>query len=73
MAAVARIWESELFTDKKLIKGEKKKSADQTWTNVKTYFTELYQSHTQYSKSLAKRSRFHESTSNFKERENKKE
>ena len=44
-----------------------------TWTNVKIYFTELYQSHTQYSKSLAKRSIFHESASNVKERENKKE
>ena len=42
-------------------------------TNVKIYFTELYQSHTQYSKSLAKRSIFHESASNVKERENMKE
>ena len=41
--------------------------------NVKIYFTELYQSHTQYSKLLEKRSRFHESASNVKERENAKE
>ena len=70
MAAVARMWESEFFTDKNLIKWEKKEAADQTWENVKIYFTELYQSHTQYSKSLVKRSRFHESASNVKEREN---
>ena len=56
-----------------MIKWEKKEAADQTWTNVETYFTEIYQSHTQYSKSLAKWSRFHESASNVKERENKKE
>ena len=73
MAAVARMWESEFFTDKNLIKWEKKEAVDQTWTNVKTYLKELYQSHKQYSKSLAKWSRFHESASNVKERENKKE
>ena len=59
--------------DKKLIKWEKKEAADQTWVNMKIYFTELYQNHTQYSKSMAKRSIFHESASNIKERENKKE
>ena len=67
------MWESEFLTNKNLIKWEKKEASDQTWENLKIYFTELYQSHTQYSKSLAKRSRFHESASNVKERENKKE
>ena len=56
-----------------MIKWEKKGAADQTWENVKIYFTELYQSQTQYIKLLAKRSRFHESASNFKVRENTKE
>ena len=56
-----------------MIKWDKKEEADQTWTNVKTYFTEIYQNHTQYRKALEKRSRFHESASNIKERENKKE
>ena len=56
-----------------MIKWEKKEAADQTWTNVKTYFMELYQSHTQYRKLLAKRSRFHESVSSVKEREKKEE
>ena len=51
-----------------MIKWKKKEAANQTWENVKTYFTELYQSHTQYSKSLAKRTRFHESASKFKEK-----
>ena len=73
MAEVARIWESEFFTDKNLIKWEKKEVAYQTWAKVKIYFTELYQSHTEYSKFLAKRSRFHESVSNVKERESEKE
>ena len=50
-----------------------KGSGDQTWANVNTYFTELYQSQTQYSKSLAKRKRFHENTSNITEKENEKE
>ena len=68
MAAVARMWESEFFTDKFLIKWEKKEAANQTWANVKTYFTELYQSYTQYSKLLAKRTRFHKSASNVKEK-----
>ena len=40
---------------------------------MKTYFTELYQSHTQYSKSLAKRTRFHERASNVKGKDNEKE
>ena len=56
-----------------MIKWEKKEAANQTWSNVKIYFMELYHSHTQYSKSLAKRSIFHESASNVKERENTKE
>ena len=56
-----------------MIKWEKKEAADQTWANVKTYFTELYQSHTQYIKSLDKRTRFHESASNVKDKENEKE
>ena len=66
MAAVARMWESEFFTDKVLIKWEKKEAANQTWANVKTYFTELYQSHTQCIKYLAKRTRSHKSASNVK-------
>ena len=73
MAAVARMWESEFFTDKNLIKWEKKEAANQTWENVNIYFIEFYQSHTQYSKSLAKRSIFHKSTNNVEERENTKE
>ena len=56
-----------------MIKWEKKEAADQIWENVKTYFTELYQSHTQYRNSLAKRTRFHESASNVKEKENEEE
>ena len=67
------MWELEFFADKNLIKWDKNEAAYQTWANVKIYFTELYQSHTQYRKWLAKRSRFHESASNVKERENKKE
>ena len=56
-----------------MIKWEKKGADNQTWANVKIYFTEIFQSHTQYRKSLEKRSRFHESASNVKERENTKE
>ena len=56
-----------------LIKWEKKEAADQTWANVKKYFTYLYQSHTQYNKSLAKRTIFHESAINVKEKENERE
>ena len=73
MAAVARMQESELFTDKVVINWEKKEAAFQTWANVKTYFTQLYQSHTQYIKSLANRTRFHESAGNVKEKENENE
>ena len=56
-----------------MIKWEKKETADQTWANVKTYFTELYQSHTQYRKLLAKTIGFHERASNVKKKENEKE
>ena len=51
-----------------MIKWEKKPAADQTWVNVKIYFAELYQSHTQYRKLLAKSTRFHESANNIKEK-----
>ena len=68
MAAVPRMWESKFFMDKFFIKWEKKPAAHQTWVNVKSYFAELYQSHTQYSKLLAKRTRFHKSANNIKEK-----
>ena len=46
MAELARMWESDFFTDNFFIKWEKKEEANQTWENVKTYYKELYQSHT---------------------------
>ena len=38
MAEVSRMWESEFFTNKNLIKWEKKEAADQIWKKLKTYF-----------------------------------
>jgi hypothetical protein len=60
MAGVARMFESEYFTEEKMIDWESKDDAEKTWNNVKIYFTALYQSHEQFSKATARNSTFRE-------------
>jgi hypothetical protein len=42
MAAGARMWESEMFTDDQMAAWENRPTADQTWANLQTYFTEKW-------------------------------
>jgi hypothetical protein len=60
MAAGARMWESEMFTEDQMVAWENKPAADQTWANLQTYFTEKWLERRQYSSATAKQSRFKE-------------
>jgi hypothetical protein len=60
MAAGARMWESEMFTEDQMVAWENKPAVDQTWTNLQTYFTEKWLERRQYSAATAKQSRFKE-------------
>ena len=39
MAAVALMWESEMFTEDQMVAWENRPAVDQIWTNLQTYFT----------------------------------
>jgi hypothetical protein len=56
MAAGARMWESEMFTEDQMVAWENKPAADQTWVNLQTYFTEKWLERRQYSAATAKQS-----------------
>ena len=60
MPATVPKYQIEYFTQSKLIDMENKEEADKTWVNLKTYFTNLYQSQEQFSKATAKNSMYHE-------------
>ena len=60
MAAGARMWESEMFTEDQMVAWENKPAVDQTWTNLQTYFTEKWLERRQYSAAMAKQSQFKE-------------
>ena len=60
MAAGARMWESEMFTEDQMVAWENKPAAEQTWANLQTYFTEKWLKRRQYSAATAKQSRFKE-------------
>jgi len=60
MAASARMWESEMFTEDQMVARENKPAIDQTWANLQTYFTEKWLERRQYSAATAKQSRFKE-------------
>jgi hypothetical protein len=49
MAAGARMWESEMFTEDQMVAGENKPAVNQTWVNLQTYFTEKWLERRQYS------------------------
>jgi hypothetical protein len=60
MAAGARMWESEMFTEDQMVAWENRPAADQTWANLQAYFTEKWLERCQYSAAMAKQSRFKE-------------
>ncbi len=58
MAAGARMWESEMFTEDQMVAWENKTAAQQTWQALQDYFTEKWLERRQYSQATAKHSRF---------------
>jgi hypothetical protein len=58
MAAGARMWESEMFTEDQLVLWENKPSANQTWQALQNYFMEKWLERRQYSQATTKQSRF---------------
>jgi hypothetical protein len=56
--AGAQMAASGLFSEIQVIEWEEKVYTDKTWTNLKTYYTKLYKSKMQYSKSEARRTGF---------------
>jgi hypothetical protein len=58
MAAGARMWESEMFTEDQIVAWENRLQADQTWENLQVYFTKKWLKRRQYSAATAKHSRF---------------
>ena len=60
MAAGVRMWESEMFTKDQMVAWDNKPTANQTWVNLQTYFTEKWLERRQYLAATAKQSRFKE-------------
>lgn len=58
MAAGARMWESEMFTEDQMVAWENKTPAQQTWQALQDYFTEKWLECRQYSQATAKISWF---------------
>jgi hypothetical protein len=58
MAAGARMWESEMFTEDQLVLWENKPATNQTWQVLQDYFTEKWLEPRQYLQATARHSRF---------------
>jgi hypothetical protein len=58
MAAGARMWESEMFTEDQMVTWKIKPATQQTWQALQDYFTKKWLEHRQYSQVTAKHSRF---------------
>ncbi len=58
MAAGARMWESEMFTEDQMVAWENKTTAQQTWQALQDYFTEKWLECRQYSQAMVKHLRF---------------
>ena len=69
MAAGAQMWASEMFTEEQMLGWENKSTADQTWPNLQTYFTEKWLERKQYSTTTAKQSQFKEAALAAQEKE----
>ena len=66
MAATARMYQIGYFTQSRLINWENKAEANNTWVNLKTYFTNLYQSQEQSAKATAKTSMYRKETNQLR-------
>jgi hypothetical protein len=69
MAAGAQMWTSEMFTEEQMLGWENKPTADQTWPNLRAYFTKKWLERRQYSNTTAKQSRFKEAALAAQEKE----
>ena len=69
MAAGAQMWASEMFTEEQMLGWENKSTADQTWPNLQTYFTDKWLERKQYSATTAKQSQFKEAALAAQEKE----
>jgi hypothetical protein len=58
MAAGARVWDSEMFTEDQLVAWENRPDANKTWDALQTYFTEMWLECCQYSQATVKQSCF---------------
>ena len=58
MAADARMWESEMFTEDQMVAWENKTPAQQTWHSLQDHFTEKWLERHQCLQATAKHSRF---------------
>ena len=58
LAAGARMWESEMFTEEQLIAWDNQPDAAKTWVALQDFFTEKWLERRQYSQATAKQSRF---------------
>ncbi len=54
------MWESKMFTEDQMVAWENRPAANQTWTNLQTYFTEKWLERCQYLAATAKQSCFKE-------------
>jgi hypothetical protein len=57
MAAGARMWEVEMFTEDQMVAWENKPATQQTWQALQDFFTEKWLERRQYSQAMAKHSR----------------
>ena len=58
LAAGARMWESEMFTEEQLIAWDNQPDAAKTWVALQDFFTSKWLERRQYSQATAKQSRF---------------
>jgi len=58
LAAGARMWESEMFTEEQLIAWDNQPDAVKTWVALQDFFTSKWLERRQYSQATAKQSRF---------------
>jgi hypothetical protein len=58
MVAGACSWKSEMFTKDQMVLWENKRTANQTWDNLQTYFREKWLERHQYFAAMAKQLNF---------------
>jgi hypothetical protein len=60
MAVGAQMWQSEMFTEDKMVAWENKPAAQQTWAALQAYFTKNWLERKKYSATTAKQLQFKE-------------